>query len=81
MQVLQLFVTLGQQTTTITIMIDLKQRNGEERKDYLVRLAIFFLRENSGYGLQNDTLFYDDAECDGYCLADDLSTEFDIQED
>jgi len=59
-------------------MIKIEQKENEERKYYLVRLAIAFLIENSGYGLENDTLFYDEAECDGYCLAEDLRIEFDI---
>lgn len=62
-------------------MIKLKQKENENRKNYLVRLAIAFLDENSGYNLQNDTLFYDEAECDGFCLADDLRSEFDIYDD
>lgn len=62
-------------------MIKIEEKENETRKEYLVKLAIAFLRENSGYGLQNDTLFYDEAECDGFCLAEDLSAEFDIEED
>ncbi len=62
-------------------MIRIEQKENEERKEYLVRLAIAFLRENSGYSLQNDTLYYDEAECDGFCLADDLTIEFDIEDE
>ena len=61
-------------------MIRIEEIESEDRKTYLVRLAISFLRENSGYALSNDTLFYDEAECDGFCLADDLEIEFDIDE-
>lgn len=61
-------------------MIYIEQEENETRKQYLVRLAIAFLEENSGYGLENDTLFYDEAECDGYCLANDLKIEFNIDD-
>ena len=62
-------------------MIKLKENKNENRKDFLVRLAIAFLNENSGYSLENDTLYYDDAECDGYCLAEDLKAEFNIDDE
>ena len=55
------------------------QRVGESRKDYLVRVAITYLRE---IPLMNEgVLIFDEAECDGFCLADDLETEFDIEMD
>jgi hypothetical protein len=59
-------------------MIKVKQKENETRKDYLVRVAIKMLDENA---YQIDTIEFDEAECDGYCLAEDLRNEFDIEED
>lgn len=60
-------------------MINLPQREGEDRKTYLVRLAIEYINSESGYD-HNQQIFYDEAECDGYCLAEDLRLEFNIEE-
>jgi hypothetical protein len=62
-------------------MITLEQKQNEDRKTYLVRLAIEYIIQHTGYFGMDDELFYDEAECDGYCLADDLRIEFDIQEE
>lgn len=62
-------------------MITLEQKEKEDRKTYLVRLAIEYIKEHTGYVGMDDELFYDDAECDGYCLADDLRIEFDIEDE
>ena len=62
-------------------MIKLEQKENEKRQEYLVRLAIAYIIEHTGYVGVDDYLFYDDAECDGYCLAEDLRNEFDIEED
>jgi hypothetical protein len=62
-------------------MIKLEQKENEKRKEYLVRLAIEYIIEHTGYVGVDDYLFYDDAECDGYCLAEDLRIEFHIEED
>jgi hypothetical protein len=51
------------------------QRDFEDRDLYLVRVAIAMLKENASI---IDTVIYDEAECDAYCLADDLETEFNI---
>ncbi len=51
------------------------QKENESRKDYLVRVAIIMLRENADI---MDTITFDEAECDAFCLADDLESEFDI---
>lgn len=50
-------------------------KRNENRKDYLIRVAISMLREN-GYSME--TIVYDEAECDAFCLADDLEAEFDL---
>lgn len=62
-------------------MITLEQKENEDRKTYLVRLAIEYIKEHTGYVGMDDGLFYDEAECDGYCLADDLRIEFDIEDE
>jgi|TARA_Y100000310_G_scaffold69791_1_gene65352 hypothetical protein len=62
-------------------MIKLEQKENESRKQYLVRLAIEYITEHTGYVGVDDYLYYDEAECDGYCLAEDLRIEFDIEED
>lgn len=59
-------------------MTEIKQRADETRQNYLVRVAIAMLQEN-GYNM--NTIIYDEAECDAFCLADDLRIEFDIEEE
>jgi hypothetical protein len=44
-----------------------------ERAQMLMRLAADYIRRYHNYGL----IFYDDAECDGQCLSDDLLAEAD----
>tara|TARA_R110002012_G_scaffold276194_1_gene463087 strand:- start:366 stop:548 length:183 start_codon:yes stop_codon:yes gene_type:complete len=56
-------------------MTKVTQRNGEDRKEYLVRVAIEMLMLN-GYTMEN--IIFDDAECDALCLAGDLTIEFDL---
>ena len=46
----------------------------EERKRYLVAQAIRYIRERP-----DGELDYDGTTCDGYCLADDLESEWDIE--
>lgn len=52
------------------------QRENESRKEYLIRAAIVML-ENSAYRIES--VDYDDANCDAYCLIQDLKIEFDIE--
>tara|TARA_R110000796_G_C14300135_1_gene405142 strand:+ start:365 stop:544 length:180 start_codon:yes stop_codon:yes gene_type:complete len=59
-------------------MIKVKQKENETRKNYLVRVAIEILEENA---YQIDTIEFDEAECDVFCLAEDLRNEFDIDQD
>tara|TARA_R110002167_G_scaffold349425_1_gene561286 strand:- start:1084 stop:1263 length:180 start_codon:yes stop_codon:yes gene_type:complete len=59
-------------------MIVVKQEESETRKEYLVRVAIEMLIQN-GYGMK--TIEFDEAECDAFCLAEDLRNEFDIDQD
>lgn len=59
-------------------MIKVKQKESETRKDYLIRVAIEMLNEN-GYSI--DTIEYDEAKCDAFCLAEDLMIEFNVEQD
>lgn len=63
------------------IRIDKTEQECKDRKDYLVRLAIAYIKDHTGYVGMDDGIFYDDTECGGYALADDLGYEFDIDED
>lgn len=60
-------------------MIKIKQKKNESRKDFLVRLAIAYIDECSKY--VDIDLYYDDCESDGACLADDLSCEFNMEDE
>lgn len=44
-----------------------------DRRRYLAVQAVRYLRRNA-----EDTIHYDGAECDGACLADDISAAFDF---
>ncbi|HUU88969.1 MAG TPA: hypothetical protein VMX17_14635 [Candidatus Glassbacteria bacterium] len=58
-------------------MEKVKQKKGESRKKYLVRVAVAMLEENAGI---MENIKYDGAECDASCLADDLRIEFNLTE-
>lgn len=47
-----------------------------DRKRYLAIVAVRYLRENP-----YEPVWYDDAECDGECLANDLIAEWDLTDD
>jgi len=55
---------------------ELKESDFKNRKDYLVALAIEYIRDHTGFIGMDDRIFIDDAQCDGYALADDLEMEF-----
>jgi hypothetical protein len=57
-------------------MVKVELKENENRKDYLIRVAIAMLVE-SGYSI--DAIEYDEAECDAFCLAEDLRIEFDVE--
>jgi len=42
----------------------------EDRRDYLIAVCLEFIESNN---LERNTVIYDDAGCDGYCLMTDLS--------
>ena len=56
----------------------------EDRKDILLRATYELLRKcNEGPYVKNvfeETVFYDDADCDGFCLASDIAIELDLPE-
>jgi hypothetical protein len=70
---------IAKYTLKNTTMITLTQQEGETRKNFLLRLAMTYIKDHTGYMGMDDMLFYDEAECDGYCLADDIEIEFDVQ--
>ena len=49
----------------------MKLQENEPRLIYLVKIAIDYIRK---YG-DDQIIYYDEAECDGYCLSDDLENE------
>ena len=56
----------------------------ENRKDILLRAAYDLLRKASEMHYVQEathiTVFYDDADCDGYCLMEDIATELDLDD-
>jgi hypothetical protein len=60
--------------------LEIKARENEPRKDYLIRVAVAYLKEVDHTGAfathYPDTIIYDEADCDGECLAEDLENEF-----
>ena len=52
------------------------QNINETRKDYLIRVAIELINNSSAY---SETIEFDEAECDGACLADDLQAVLDYE--
>lgn len=58
-----------------------KQENYKNRKDYLVSLAIEYIEDHTGFVGMDDDVFFDEAHCDGYALAEDLRIEFDLDDE
>jgi len=57
-----------------------QKKEKEDRKKYLVRLAIDYIESHTGIlGMEADTIYYDEANYDGTCLANDLRLEFDFE--
>lgn len=48
-------------------MVTVTLEPGESRPHYMLRVAAAYIREHWTDGL----IFFDEAECDGYCVADD----------
>ena len=56
----------------------------EDRKVILLK-AVYDLLKKCNEGpyvkdVMGETVFYDDAECDGWCLATDIAFELDLEE-
>ena len=51
------------------------QKEGECRKDYLLRVVVEFIDSSLN---PHATVDYDDSTCDGYCLMDDIRSELGI---
>ena len=60
------------------ICIDLKEQDFKSRKEYLVAIAIEYIRNHTGFAGMDDEVFYDEAQCDGYALANDLAIELEL---
>ena len=56
----------------------------EDRKTTLLKAAhaLLMKQKDSGYTLSllNETVKYDDADCDGYCLMNDIEMELNFPE-
>jgi len=54
----------------------------EDRKKVLLKAAYDLLKKcDEGPYVKNaleETVFYDDAECDGFCLMEDIAAELEI---
>ena len=53
----------------------------EDRKAILLKACFDMLKKQlNGYGVSpfETTVHYDDADCDGYCLMDDIRVELDL---
>ena len=53
-----------------------------ERQIMLLKIAIQYIENTAGIiGIESIApLYYDEAECDGYCLAEDLKIEFELED-
>ena len=53
-----------------------------DRKEYLLRVCLELLQraEDSSHVLDviSETFHYDEADCDGYCLMEDIKIELNI---
>ena len=49
-------------------MITIVLGKGETRQNYLLRVASAYIAEFN----PEQTMIWDEAECDGYCLVDDI---------
>jgi hypothetical protein len=56
----------------------------EDRKTILLRATYELLKKcNEGPFVKNvleETIFYDGTDCDGFCLANDIAYELDLEE-
>lgn len=54
----------------------MKQHNDESRIDYLLRVLDVYMDQHGHH-----TISYDEADCDGVCLANDIRSEIDFASD
>ena len=63
---------------------EVKALSNKDRKTILLKAAYELLKKcNDGPYVKDvlsETAFYDDAECDGWCLATDIAYELDLEE-
>ena len=56
----------------------------ENRKDILLKAAYeLLIKQNESYNVLDllaETVDYDNAECDGYCLMEDIAVELELEE-
>ena len=62
------------------ICTELKEQDFKNRKEYLVTIAIEYIRNHTGFVGMDDEVFFDEAQCDGYALANDLAIEFELDD-
>lgn len=70
-------VNAGTEWEGVLSLSDIRQMiEGLERKDTLLRACLSLLEKqddsNFTLDLLSETVRYDDADCDGYCLMDDI---------
>ena len=51
-------------------IVKISERQCKDRLEYLIRVAIEYIKNNP-----EQHIFYDSAECDGYCLYGELENE------
>lgn len=54
----------------------MSEQVGDSRSKVLLKAALDLLRENEYF--IDGTAYYDDTDCDVFCLIDDIKTELDI---
>ena len=60
----------------MTILKIREQRKGEDRRDYMLTVAAAYIRQHCTDGI----IWFDEAECDGYCVADDCESASNSEE-
>ncbi len=56
------------------LVLKKKQEDFADRGEYLLYVAINFINTHARY----ETAVFDEAECDGACLIEDIQVEFDV---
>lgn len=70
--------------THLATVRDKKETKMEDRKDVLLRAAYDLLKKSTMYHYVREAtsilVRYDDANCDGYCLMEDIADELGIDD-